>query len=952
MILVYQIQEPKDMYLRVQLYVMDIRRGEGMNGTPYPVQAANLVKKGAMGVRLSPIDHKILMTLVMHQGGNDPIPRINGKTASKVMDLLSQTGRCYIWNNKSKPLTRMKFTLSAKPVWRMEETFFRTGFDLGDGLLSLPGKPMMALDPGGARWQDVDPGMDENAAWAWLATPPMDADASEAFYQRMSERYPGAPLPPPPAFELTEIDDFTPVAALRVRKQEGYEGLSLMLEPYFLYGTREIQPDASLKRIRFMRDQEVVDAQRNFAFEAQAMQTLKAAGYVADDTRVSDIFAAAERKRCLKLDPNSGHTWLDTLSKLFPRLEAEGWHIEHAEGTRPVRPDDEDWYADYEDSGRGWLSFERGVTVEGQRLNLLPAVHAFLRSRRTRSLEEIREELLAGPVPVPGPDCVVMIEGKRFLGMVEHLFELFGGGVLDDKGRLRLSSLRAAELFEDAPGNWQPSPELLDRLRALKGAMDVQPMEPTDTFLGELRPYQKQGAGWLDFLYETRMGGILADDMGLGKTVQVIAALLQWRAREPDAPPVLIVCPTSVLSNWRRECERFAPSLNVRVMHGNDRHDSPSDIESAHVLLTSYTLMRIDEAFYRGIGFTAIILDEAQAIKNPRAKVSKVAGKLQARLKLALTGTPCENHLGDLWSIMNFVQPGFLGGEKDFRSSFRKPIEQEDCQVLRRVLQRRVHPLLLRRTKDLVAPELPPKTEIINTIPLTEKQVELYETVRMAMNGKIQEEMQAKGLARSRIVILDAMLKLRQICCDPRLRLGKEDSATANDSAKILYLRETLPELVEEGRKILLFSQFTSMLDLLHPELDKLGIPYVEIRGNTRDRDTPVQRFQNGEVPLFLISLKAGGSGLNLTAADTVIHFDPWWNPAVEAQATDRAHRIGQQNPVFVYKWVTEGTIENAILALQEAKKGLADLVQVNGEPAISFSEEDLRVLLAPLPVD
>ena len=952
MILVYQIQEPKDMFLRVQLYVMDIRRGEGMNGTPYPVQAKKLVRIGVQGVSLTPIDHKILMTLVMHQGGNDPVPRLNGKNATRILELMTNTGRCYAWLNKAKPLSREKQDLSAQALWRMEEGAYRTGFDPGEGFVQLPGKPMMALNPTDARWHNVDTGMNEDAAWAWLATPPMDAEKCESFYQRMNERYPDAALPPPPAFELTTVDDFTPVAALRVRKQEGYKGLSLMLEPFFLYGNREVQPDADLKRVRFMRDQVVVDAKRNSAFEIRAMLTLKDAGYVTDDTQVADIFAAAERKRCLKLDPESGKTWLDTLSRLFPKLEQEGWQIEHGEGTRPVQPDEEDWYADYDDSGRGWLSFERGVTVEGQRLNLLPAVHAFLRSRRNHSLEEIREELLAGPVPVPGPDCVVMIEGQRFLGMVEHLFELFGGGVLDDKGRLRLSSLRAAELFEDAPGNWQPSPELLDRLRALKGAMDVQPMEPPDTFLGELRPYQKQGAGWLDFLHETRMGGILADDMGLGKTVQVIAALLQWRAREPEAPPVLIVCPTSVLSNWRRECERFAPSLNVRVMHGNDRHESPEDIESAHVLLTSYTLMRIDEAFYRGIGFAAIILDEAQAIKNPRAKVSKVAGRLQARLKLALTGTPCENHLGDLWSIMNFVQPGFLGGEKEFRVSFRKPIEQEDCRVLRRVLQRRVRPLLLRRTKDLVAPELPPKTEIVNTIPLTEKQVELYETVRMAMNGKIKEEMQAKGLARSRIVILDAMLKLRQICCDPRLRLSKEDSASANDSAKILYLRETLPELVEEGRKILLFSQFTSMLDLLHPELDKLGIPYVEIRGNTRDRDTPVQRFQNGDVPLFLISLKAGGSGLNLTAADTVIHFDPWWNPAVEAQATDRAHRIGQQNPVFVYKWVTEGTIENAILALQEAKKGLADLVEVNGEPAISFSEEDLKVLLAPLPVE
>jgi SNF2 family DNA or RNA helicase len=308
-----------------------------------------------------------------------------------------------------------------------------------------------------------------------------------------------------------------------------------------------------------------------------------------------------------------------------------------------------------------------------------------------------------------------------------------------------------------------------------------------------------------------------------------------------------------------------------------------------------------------------------------------------------------ENHLGELWSQFNFLLPGFLGDETRFRRLFRTPIEKGGDTERRQVLARRIGPFVLRRRKEEVAKELPPKTEIRQNVELAGAQRDLYETIRLAMHSRVQAEVQQKGLSRAHIIILDALLKLRQVCCDPRL--VKLDAArTVTDSAKLELLMDLVPEMLDEGRRILLFSQFTSMLALIQQELAKASIPYVLLTGETTDRATPIQKFQSGQVPLFVISLKAGGTGLNLTAADTVIHYDPWWNPAVETQATDRAHRIGQAKPVFVYKLITVGTVEERILALQERKRGLVEaLLDEDRKEMPQLTPEDLQVLFAPL---
>ena len=345
-----------------------------------------------------------------------------------------------------------------------------------------------------------------------------------------------------------------------------------------------------------------------------------------------------------------------------------------------------------------------------------------------------------------------------------------------------------------------------------------------------------------------------------------------------------------------------------------------------------------------------IILDEAQHIKNSQTNSYQILQQLRTKHRICLTGTPMENHLGELWSLFNFLSPGLLGSSKQFYQIFRTPIEKQGNVIRQQSLNQRIYPYMLRRTKDQVVKELPPKTEIICNIELLGPQRDLYESIRLSVEKKLKKAIQDRGIASSQIIILDALLKLRQVCCDPRL-LSLEQAKKVKTSEKLNFLMKMLTQLLQEGRKILLFSSFSSMLKLIEEELAKQKISYVVLTGNTRDRETPIQKFQEGKVSVFLISLKAGGTGLNLTAADTVIHYDPWWNPAAEAQATDRAHRIGQTKSIFVYKLVTVGTVEEKILTMQQKKRALLDGLFEESQKAtkVGITKEDLSFLFKPI---
>jgi non-specific serine/threonine protein kinase len=479
-----------------------------------------------------------------------------------------------------------------------------------------------------------------------------------------------------------------------------------------------------------------------------------------------------------------------------------------------------------------------------------------------------------------------------------------------------------------------------ERLKAFSG---VQPVAPPKGLGTALRPYQAEGLKWLAFLRDYGFHGILADDMGLGKTLQVIAILLAEKEAGGKHGPSLVVVPTSLIFNWAHELARFAPALNVRIWHGPDRHAQLGTLSDADVVLTNYALVRQDLDRLEGLQFHYLVVDEAQYIKNPESQVSRAVRALTARHRLALTGTPLENHLGELWAHFAFLMPGLLGSYQDFRRRFGGPVERGD-QAAARALLDRVGPFILRRTKEQVASELPERVESVLYCRLEGAQRDLYDRIRDACRERVARSLKNKGLAGSRMAILDALLKLRQVCCHPEL-LPEDLAGGVTGSAKMDLFMEFVTESLEEGHRLLVFSQFVSMLRVIRRELDAVKVPYVYLDGRTRDREKRVQRFQeSADIPLFLISLKAGGTGLNLTGADYVIHFDPWWNPAVEQQATDRAHRIGQTRKVFSYKLIAEDTVEEKILALQERKRTLSDIL-LGGERelAADLSLEDLE---------
>ena len=637
------------------------------------------------------------------------------------------------------------------------------------------------------------------------------------------------------------------------------------------------------------------------------------------------------------------------------QLSQVGWKVEGNKNL-PEIPiiDIDEWTVEVDsEEGNDWFQLHLGVVIGGQRVDAAPLI-ADLLSHGVKGMADLPRQVDNSRVMVlcPRPDGkMIRIEESTLIRMIEHLTDLFAGVEKTKEGALRIPLSRAL-LLEDLGvlgARWVGGERLRNLAKALADPQGIAIAPPPRGLVAALRPYQLIGLSWLQFLGQHRLGGILADDMGLGKTVQAIAHILCEHEAGRLKAPVLIVCPASVLGNWQRELARFAPSLTCLPLYGTERSEAFDSIKKFHTVVTTYQTLRNDVEILEKLEFSLFIVDEAQMVKNAAAKTTQAMRQIKAAQVICLSGTPLENHLGELWSLMHLSVPGLLGGHEEFNRTLRKPIEKDKDAGARLRLARRVQPFLLRRTKEVVAKELPTKTEIVLPVDLHPGQRTLYESIRIAMDDKVREAIKERGLARSHFVVLEALLRLRQTCCDPRL-INTKAAAKAGPSAKLEALVELVQELSDEGRRMLIFSQFTSMLDLIETELSTMDIKFVRLDGSTRDRQAVVDRFQSGEVPVFLLSLKAGGTGLNLTAADCVIHYDPWWNPAVERQATDRAHRIGQVKPVFVYKLVAAGTVEERIQELQARKAQLlSGLLDDDGQSLPAFNQDDLEELMKPV---
>lgn len=655
--------------------------------------------------------------------------------------------------------------------------------------------------------------------------------------------------------------------------------------------------------------------------------------------------------------PNPGH---GPLTEFWPwlratgaaTLESAGWQVifDQEVGHEIIELDPDGFVYTLEDDGTGWFHLSVGFDVAGKQLDLLPILAQLLdRGAMETTLE----------FPADGHFLHHLEDGRALrlpAARIRKILKQFAA-LIDPRrfkgGKLKLHPLDAAAIATSEELGIQAPERLAELAQKLGNFAGIEKKAAPAGIKAELREYQSEGFHWMQFLARHELHGILADDMGLGKTLQTITHILaEKEGGRSQGKPALVVAPTSVVPNWRAEAQKFAPSLRILMLDGPQRKKYFRSIPYADLVLTSYALIQRDIDKLQEYNFHLAVLDEAQYVKNPSSKMAQAVCQLDARHRLCLSGTPVENHLGELWSLMRFLMPGFLGGQEEFNRRFRTPIERDADEDRRIALKTRVAPLILRRTKDQVAKELPPKTILIHAVELNTGQKDLYETVRATMDKRVRQAIAIKGLEGSRMVFLEALLKLRQICCEPKLLKFEGESkleADAAGSAKLDYLADLLDTLIEEGRRILIFSQFTSMLEIIEGLLQLRKVPYLKLTGESKNRGELVERFQTGKFPVFLISLKAGGTGLNLTAADTVIHYDPWWNPAAEAQATDRAYRIGQTQPVFVHKLICQGTVEERIHQLQAKKSQLADSLLSDAARAAAPDETTLSALLAPL---
>jgi len=896
---------------------------------------------------------------------------LEGESGAVLLGRLVATGRCY-WRKTGRESTPLRLgqARQAVPGWELQsDGAQQPRFQILPPVTALlPLIPLWYVDEPSNECGPIETSLTPMAAITWLEAPVVDAEEAELVQVALTPEADRVELPLPTAMQVKWAEDVKPIPVLTLYgatvprfgrdflwespKKNMPMGLGRLM---FRYGTVEVPCSQTAGTVQERTEAGLIRYRRDRALETREASLLRLNGLLpANETRLERQWGQESNSYIALQDSD----WMPFMDTTVPELRERGWEIV-IEPSFPWRvAEAESWFIDAEDVGRDrdgpqedWFGVELGAVVDGQRINLLPVLLALLAvDPSVLSPERLAEGDGAAGIPLQLPDGrILMFPADRARTLHQLLFDLFKPGALDGEGKLRVPRLRAAELAGEADWRWLGGKELQDLAVRLRDFQGIRAVTLPAGLKADLRPYQQEGLNWLQFLREHDFGGILADDMGLGKTVQALAHLMVEKESGRADRPSLVVAPTSLMTNWRQEAERFAPGLRVLVLHGMDRRDHFDQIREHDLILTTYPLLPRDGPLLRKHPFHCLILDEAQFIKNPRTAAAQAVAGLEARHRLCLTGTPMENHLGELWSLFHFLMPGFLGDSVAFRRVFRVPIEKLGDASRRAILGRRVKPFLLRRRKEEVARELPAKNEIVQHVELTGVQRDLYESVRLAMHERVQQEVKKKGFSRAHIVILDALLKLRQICCHPAL-LKLPSAQAVQESAKLDLLFELLPPMLEEGRRVLLFSQFTSMLALIEEELRRRHLPYVLLTGDTTDRATPVQRFQSGEVPLFLISLKAGGTGLNLTAADTVIHYDPWWNPAVENQATDRAHRIGQEKQVFVYRLLTLGTVEEKIAALQARKRELVKgLLDEGAGGKLELTHEDLESLFAPV---
>ncbi|MCP4010147.1 MAG: DEAD/DEAH box helicase, partial [Proteobacteria bacterium] len=930
-------------FVQVELKVSRRLKRGGM-GVARNVAIANIANPYLRPAYASRLDADITRLLLASDNDSWQSQKVLRRSAGALaLEKMVSSGRCF-WRGLETQALSSGPTKSLDIYWQ-EQSDKKLKLVLSAGEFSrlILTDPSLYLDTDKGKVGELDSmGLNAEQLQQLVEAPELAHDQAQEFSRLLVKRYSDLGIPPPRRIEVKKVEGIKPMPVLELDRiiENGQNMRCVRLQ--FKYIDWAVPGSEGRPKTLIEDGEKLIEIRHDEARESELSALLQELGFMP--------YRRIENSELLYVAPgnDAGQSsiglWAKFLNDSVPELQENGWEIVRQQAFGLDFYEADHYWGEIEEETHDWFNLRLDIEIDGRRISLLKLLLPLL--------DEFEPEYLPETIYIPLDEAnYVSLSADEIRPYLQTLYELYDTAQADED-HVRLSRYDAALLYDlenQTNLQWQGDAFLRELGEKLSHFEGVTHCPVPDGFLGTLRDYQEAGLNWLAFLREYRLNGILADDMGLGKTVQTVAHIQNEKQSARLTKPVLVIAPTSLMGNWRREINHFAPGLKVVVLQGPDRRHRFSGISGADVVLTTYPLLPRDSDTLLAEQYHLLVLDEAQLIKNPRAKAAQVVRKLQTKHRLCLTGTPMENHLGELWAQFDFLMPGFLGNLKTFKRVYQNPIEKHGDGERRDQLARRVAPFMLRRKKDEVEKELPPKTEMIRSVPLGKAQAALYETIRLSMESRVRETIASKGLARSHITILDALLKLRQTCCDPGL-LKLQQAKQVKESAKLEMLMEMLPELLEEGRRILIFSQFVSMLNLIETVLNQEEIGYLKLTGQTRKRDEVIEQFDKKQADVFLISLKAGGVGLNLTSADTVILYDPWWNPAVEAQAMDRTHRIGQDKPVFVYKLLTEGTVEEKILALQEHKKALAEGVYGKpGEHSGNLSNEDIQVLFEPL---
>ena len=979
---------PNGAQLKIDTYKGRINAvGTALNPSIRRYDAANALR-GAPAKFIRPVDLKLLSALAQaqiweshHMYGLSELFRPKGADAIALLRRVAETGRLLHDNTPGAQLTWCEDCLEPRLSWQMaSDGTQRLGFEGAGGQpLDLQG-----LD-GATVWIDTKVGsigaleqpVDMDALRLVASSPQVAPQDIEALGAALPDMLAELPLPRPRVIRQTRRAAKQRVARLTLGAETARDGprhwddtvVLPTLTLRFVYEGHEVAEGAADPRM--VNDGEIVTITRDPRWEAACAARLMEAGalpvqeleihWPGKRMMACDFVFAENEMNLHTLEITGSREPMEFAFHKVPALRREGWEVietpqwpyrlseETAELSVATRAEAGDAF-----QGNDWFSLGFQVEISGKQVDVAPVVAAFLEQVRDEweelpDVETLAQHLSYRPVYLNRGKTGYVAVDLSPLAPLLHLFLTHHA----ELGALHPSDADVARLAEEAlmgsSIRFADNAGILPLARSLRALAEAGSFAPPTGLTAQLRDYQAYGAAWMGSLVEAGFGGVLADDMGLGKTVQTLA-LLQAR-REAGAPgPALLIVPTSLLHGWQTQAVQFTPDLRLVTLHGTGRSARREAALEADLVVTTYPLLARDRDWLAAQDWPLVILDEAQTLKNPASQMAKTLREIPAKGRLALTGTPLENSLQDIWTLIDWINPGLLGDRKKFQTLFRTPIEKHGDATAQARLNRRLRPFLLRRTKEEVAAELPSKTEILERVELAKPQQALYETVRSAMDARVREAIAKRGAAAARITVLDALLKLRQVCCDPAL-VKTAAARSVTESAKRTRLRDLLGELVAEGRRVLVFSQFVEMLRLIEADLTEAGISHLTLTGQTQNRAEVLDSFAQGDAAVFLLSLKAGGIGLTLTEADTVILYDPWWNPAVERQAMDRTHRIGQSKPVFVHRLVAAGTVEEKILAMQVRKQALADALfdDIGTVSESLLDEATLQDLFAPL---